>query len=480
MPKVVLVNPPLTTEERYGVHFQSGGRTPPLGLACLASVLLAHGIPTRIVDGTTTNDYEKTVEDILDWEPDIVGPTAATMSIHNAAKVAEMVKASNPRITTLIGGPHITAVPIETMTRFPCFDIGVVGEAERTIIELLAVLENKGNPATVNGIVYRGQYAGEIMQTPRRPFIDDLDTLPPPAWDLLPNLAEHYCPPVHTVRKLPAALLVASRGCPGKCRFCDRSVFGNVSRAHSASYVFNMMRELHDRHGIREIQFRDDNFLAFRPRLVELCRLLKESKLDMTWTLAGRADMVNEEILDMLKVAGCWQIWYGVESGSQRVLDFINKRTKLDKIRSVVKMTRAAGIDVGGFFMLGMPTETPADVDATIRLSRELALNEAHFCFFTPLPGCELYPVAKQYGSFDDDWHKLNCWNPVFVPSGMTEKQLVGYWRRASAGFYLRPSIVLGYVRRIRSLKHIRVYLSGLLALLEALLVKKYGVRRTD
>lgn len=470
--RVVLVNPPLTTEERYGVHFRSGGMTPPLGLACLAAVLLRQNIDVRIVDGALFNNYNNIVDDILKTSPDCVGLTASTMSIHNAATVADRIKLRKPTITTIIGGPHITAVPTKTMLLFSVFDIGVIGEADNTLPELLDTLASTRDLSGVKGIIYRSD--NRLIQTSNRPFVEDLDTLPMPAWELLPDLAKYYCPPVHTVKNIPAALLVTSRGCPSKCRFCDRSLFGNNIRAHSAAYVMQMIRDLHNKYGIREFQFRDDNFLAFRPRLVELCRLLKDTQLGVTWSVAGRIDMVNPEILKMMSDAGCWQTWYGVESGSQRILDFINKHTKLDRIRETVKMTKDAGIDVGGFFMIGLPTETMDDIEDTIRFSRELELDEAHFTFFTPLPGCELHSTADQYGTFDNDWRKASMWNPVFVPNGITEKQLVKYWKRASMGFYLRPRIVFGYIKKIRSWRHIKVYILGLMSLLEATFIKKY------
>lgn len=474
MSKVLLVNPPLTTEERYGVHFQSGGNTPPIGLALLATILLENHIEVQIIDGAITNDYQYILDEIHKSKPNYVGLTASTVSIYNAAKVAQMVKAEDELIVTIIGGSHITAVPLETMVRFPEFDIGVIGEAENTIIELLKAIENNKDLTKVRGIVCRN--GGGIVRTPNPEIVRDLNKLPMPAWGLLPSISRYYCPPVHTVKKLPAALMVTSRGCPSKCTFCDRSVFGNQLRAYSAEYVMEMMRILYQEYGIREFQFRDDNFLAFRPRLVELCKLIKEEKLDFVWSLVGRVDMINPKILKLLYEAGCWQIWYGIESGSQRILDFLNKRTRLGEIKQAVKWTREAGIDVGGFFMIGLPTETCDDIEKTIQFSKELDLNEAHFTFFTPFPGSEIYNTIDQYGSFDADWRKASCWNPVFIPSGMSRKGLVNYWKRASFSFYLRPKIVMGYIRRIKSLKHIKVYASGLLALLEAVFIKKYAI----
>ncbi len=470
--KVVLVNPPLTTEERYGVHFQSGGKTPPLGLACLAAVLQDHQIDVRIVDGAISNDYTTTVADILSDSPAVVGVTASTVSIHNAAEVARRVKNADESIVTLVGGPHVTATPAATMKQFLSFDVGVLGEAEETIVDLLDCLRNAWSLWSVDGLILRTD--NSVVRTTQRAPIANLDTLPFPAWELLPDLGKHYCPPVHTVKQLPAALLVTSRGCPAKCTFCDRSVFGHHMRAYSAEYVMQMIRVLYHEYGIREFQFRDDNFLAFRPRLAELCWLLIKENLDISWSLAGRVDMVNPRILRSLARAGCWQIWYGVESGSQRVLDVINKRTKLDVIRKAVRQTKDAGISPCGFFMLGMPTETVEDIERTIRFSRELPLDEAHFTFFTPMPGSEVYETVTEHGELDADWRRTNCWNPVFVPTGMTEQQLVKLWKRATLGFYLRPRIAWGYLRRIRSWRHVRIYLSGVLALLESVLVKRY------
>ncbi len=467
---VVLVNPPSTPVERYGIHFRSGGMTPPLGLASLASVLRESCIPVRIVDGEALGVAD-TVAEIFKYNPDFIGFTATTMSVSSASNIASIVR-RHSLATTAIGGSHFTAVPLETMRRFPVFSVGVVGEAELTLPELINALGSGRNLSNVKGIVYRDN--GNLIQTSRREYISDLDSLPMPAWDLLPSLDKSYCPPAHTVKRLPATLMVTSRGCPARCTFCDRSVFGNTIRANSAEYVVEMMKKLYRDYGIREFQFRDDNFLAFRPRLFELCSLLRKEKLNITWSVAGRTDMVNREVLTELAGSGCWQVWYGIESGSQRILDFIDKRTKLDRIREAVTMTKNAGMEIGGFFMLGIPTETVQDIEDTIHFSRELELDEAHFTFLTPLPGCEMYSTAHLFGKFDNDWRKANMWNPVFVPSDLTEEQLVKYWKRATMGFYLRPRIIRNYAKKIRSWRHIKVYLAGLLSLLESVSIKKY------
>jgi radical SAM superfamily enzyme YgiQ (UPF0313 family) len=434
----------------------------------------ARGFDTAILDAAALKfGYPESVKFILDSGASYVGITAVTISIDHAADLAALLKKADPGLTVIIGGPHLTALPDETMAMYPQFDIGVIGEADYAIVELLEALEEKKELAAIGGLILRGKDGP--VRTPPRPRIKELDNLPMPAWDLLPDLARYYCPPVHTLKRIPAALLVTSRGCPGECVFCDRSVFGNVLRAYSAEYTFKMIKELYQKFGVREIQLRDDNFTAYRKRMLELCAMLKAEKLDLVWTCACRVDMVNPEILAIMKDAGCWQIWYGVESGSDEILAKIGKHTTTRQIREAVRMTSAAGISPCGFFMLGSPGETRATLEETLRFSRELPLDEAHFSFMTPFPGSQLYARALEYGTFDNDWSKLNGWLPVFVPHGLTSKDLESASKRAFRGFYFRPRIVLAYLAKIRSFRHAAIYFRGFMALLEWLLKSRAG-----
>ncbi len=472
MSKIVFVNPPLSTKDRYGVKAQSGGQTPPLGLANLAAMTRKSGFETAIIDAAACRlDYEDIVKTVLANKFDYVGITAVTISIEHAAYLAQMIKKSDKNIIVIIGGPHLTALASDTMSRYPQFDVGVIGEADYTIVDLLFALEQKKDLDQVAGLIIRKN--GAIVNTPLRKRIDNLDELPKPAWDLLPDLAKYYCPPVHTLKRVPAALLVASRGCPGKCTFCDRSVFGNTLRTYSAEYTFELIKEFYYKYGIREIQLRDDNFTAFRNRIVGLCEILKREKLDIIWTCAGRVDMVNPDILKMMKETGCWQIWYGIESGSQSVLDAIKKHTTVDQIRKAVQMTRDAGISPCGFFIIGHPTETKQSLEDTINLALELPLDEAHFSFMTPFPGSELYSNADKYGLFENEWSKLSGWLPVFVPYGLTAKDLEFYSKQAFSRFYFRPRIIVSYLKKIRSFRQVKIYFNGFIALLEWLILRK-------
>lgn len=472
MAKVVFVNPPLSVKDRYGVKSQGGGWTPPLGLTNLAAMTRKHGYETVIIDAAAMSmGYEETAKEILDNGFGYVGITAVTISISHAACLANMLKIADKGITTIIGGPHLSAIPLETMSMYPEFDIGVIGEADYTIIDLLHALEEGSNLSQVKGLIIRINDGLSI--TPSRPKVKNLDELPMPAWDLLPELAKYYCPPVHTLRRIPAALLVASRGCPGECTFCANSVSGKVMRAYSAEYTFEMIKDLYYNYGIREIQLRDDNFTAYRKRMVKLCKILKHKKLNLVWTCAGRVDMVNPTILEMMKEAGCWQIWYGIESGCQSVLNAMKKNITIEQIKEAVHMTRDAGIIPCGFFMLGNPTETKKSLMKTVDFATKLPLGEAHFSFMTPLPGAEIYHRAEELGTFYNEWDKLNGWSPAFVPFGLTVQDLEYYSKKAFIRFYFRPRVVVSYIKKIRSWWHLKFYFLGFVSLLEYLVRRR-------
>lgn len=472
--KITFVHPPLTLKERYGVESQSGGETTPLGLCYLAAATRKVGYDTSIVDAEILG-YGKNmaVSEILKLNPDIVGFTAVTISVDNAAAVASEIKKTRPEIITLIGGHHLTTVPEETMRLYPEFDIGVIGEGEETVCELLKVLNKHGKTyeklKNVNGLIFkenRKNGSEKYFFTPTRFRNLKLDSLPYPAFDLLPDL-KLYSPPAHTVKKFPAVNLVTSRGCPGQCVFCTRSVYGNTLSRHSAKYMLDLVRWLYKDYGIREIQFRDDNFTVFKPRLYEFCEMLAKEKLNLSWTALARVDMIDLKMLKAMKVAGCWQVWYGIESGNEDILRLIKKNTNKEQIRNAVKWTKEAGMDVGAFFIIGHPGETKDTIKETIDLALFLPIDEFHCSFMTPLPGAELYRTWEKYGAFENNWKNLNGWLPVFTPFGLTKEELVRSNKMFFRKFYFRPRIVLNYLKRVRSFHHFKIYFKGFLALTE-------------
>ncbi len=475
---IIFINPLLTAEDRYGIKVMVGGLTPPLGLTHLAAMTLESGYRTEIIDATVLGlSDDELIKLIVKGKYKYVGITGSTIAFDAMSLLAADIKKADKEIIVIVGGAHFTAVPLESMTRCKNFDIGVIGEADYSIVELLNCLETNGDLHKIVGIVFREN--GKLVDTGRRPPIRHLDTLPKPAWHLLPDFAMYYRPPLHTVKKIPAALLVASRGCPGQCIFCDRSVFGNCLRAYSADVTFEYIKELYYKYGIREVQIRDDNYLAFPNRLRELCQLIIAEKIDLVWTCAGRVDMVNPEILALMKKSGCWQIWYGIESGSQKILNIIKKKTTIEQITKAVVMTKEMGINPCGFFIIGSPTETAETIRQTIDFALKLPLDDAHFSYMTPFPGSELYDVASQYGTFDNNWKKLHGWFPMFVANGLTIEELEHFSKTAFRRFYFRPRIIMAYLLRMRSWHHVRYYFAGLLGLIQIMLRQTASANKT-
>ena len=469
---VCFINPPLTMTERYGVLSKAGSHLPPMALCSLAAVIRKVGAEVHIIDSPAI-DYgiDDTVNEILYINPDLVGLTAATISINNAAGVARELKKRGFKNTIIIGGPHITALPESTLSEYPEFDFAAIGESEVTIEEIVKYGVDENSLKNIAGLIIRSD--NKIIRTSPREFIKDLDQLPLPAWDLLKNFPQAYSQSAMRSHRFPSACLITSRGCYGQCTFCDTAVFGHNIRAFSAEYVIDMINDLITNYGIKDIAFYDDNFIVNSNRITKICNYIKQNKIDLTWSCDARIDTVkSKEKLQMIKDAGCWQICYGIESGNQSILDIEKKNTKLNKIEEVVEWTAKVGIQVKGFFMMGHPLETKDTMRETIDFAKKLPLSNAHVTYVTPLPGTELYKTAHRYGTFDADWRKMNMWTPVFIPNGLTIDDLEEYKKLFFKEFYFRPKIVYNFVKQIHSIKQLSGLTKGFTTLVSSLIKK--------
>ena len=446
--KILLATPPSDPMSRYGNLAGAGSSQPNLGLLMLAAAVRAAGHQPLLLDaGACGVSWDEALRRAVAFTPDVIGLTATTLEVAAAARFAEELRRQLPAARVVLGGPHVSAVPEETLRRFPIFELAVIGEGEETLCELLATLAGAGDLGSVAGLVRRA--GGELHATARRPYMVDLDQLPLPAWDLLDGFPQRFAPPAFKTRQLPAASLVTSRGCPNRCIFCDRSVFGASCHGYSADYVIRMIRQLYDVYGVREIAFEDDTFVTFRPRLLEICRQLIDLKLDLSWSCLGRVNHVDAATLKLMRQAGCWQISFGIESGSQPILDTIRKNVTLAQIRTAVELCRGAGIKSKGFFIVGHPRETVETLRQTIDFALELPLDDLSATMLTPFPGTELHVRAAEFGSFDADWGKMNLLNAVFVPHGLTALELELAQRELLRRFYLRPRIIGDYLSRL-------------------------------
>ncbi len=448
--KILFCTPPQGAVDDATASFLEGGSSfPSIGLLILASIAREKGVGVVFEDLYNSGLDTASAMDVIRKEsPDVVAISSNTDMIMSASALAGEIKRSAPGIKVIIGGPHVSAAAEETMEFCPDIDIAFRGEAETSFAKFLDSGFSPDGLKDINGICYRQD--GGIVRTDDGKFIADLDTLPMPAWDLIKDM-NIYRPAVTNYKKKPVFSLITSRGCSGRCIFCDRGVFGNRVRCHSAAYVIGMIDKLRADYGINEITFYDDNMAYDKKRLSEICAHIRKKHSDLSWSCSARVDLVNKAILDEMKASGCWQISYGIESGSQEVLNTIQKGIRIDKVKESVRLTKAAGMDARGYFIIGNPGETRRTLEETLSLIKELPLSDILVEYMTPYPGTELYRDLDKYGAGTRDWTKLNSYSLNFIPRGMDEAVMKEFFYRFYRAFYLRPGIVVNYLKRLKN-----------------------------
>ncbi|MFH1748829.1 MAG: radical SAM protein [Planctomycetota bacterium] len=445
---IVLINPPSTTEQEFGLLSGGGAPRPPLNLLNLGALLIQHGYRVAIVDGPVlTTGLDGVVEHVVASAPRFIGITSMTAFIHASGALAARLKHRLPDVPIIIGGIHVSTLPEETLELFPAFDVGVVGEGDVTLVELLQAIEQGQTLTGVPGLVVRAP-SGPRRTLPRQ-LIADLDVLPLPAWELLPDYVTTYQPTVSRRTRLPSAYVVTSRGCPFRCTFCNNVVHGRRFRSYSVSYIMRMIDHLVEHYGIRDVTIYDENLALRRSRIVELCQRMRASGYDLTWSCDARADSVDEEVLAMMHAAGCRSIWYGMESGNPAILKRYDKSITLEKLETAARLTHQHGIKACGSFIIAGPSETPQTIKDTIRFARRLPL--AHFVpfFYTPVPGTPDYSDIEQYGTADLDYRSATMTRPTFAPHGMTFADVRYWYMRATLSWYARPSAVWRMLREM-------------------------------
>ena len=447
---VLLLTPPYSAKERLGRLSILGGRLPSISLLYLATALREIGCRVHVIDASCDESLLETILQKTDeLQPDIIGISAVTPAITRAQNLAAAIKQRHPRPLIVMGGPHLTTVPEETMTLTASVDIGVVGEGERTLQEIVTAYDGSiTSLAGISGIIQRTSDGSSVLAPPRE-LIKNIDELGFPAYDLVRSDLL-IRPALFKTRRVPAIHAITSRGCTHTCTYCNTNLFNKRVRFHSTDYVINLINRLITL-GYREIAFEDDNFTAHKKRLQEVCTYLIEANVDLSWSVNARIDTVDEEMLRLMKRAGCWYISYGIESGSQETLDRVNKKISLQEIRDKVLMTRKAGIEAKGFFIIGFPWETEQSLYETEEFALSLALSDLNIFPLTPFPGTELYLQAKQQGTFDDDWRKMDLQQIVYIPEQLTADILSKTIKRLLLRFYLRPSTIINYLRRLAS-----------------------------
>lgn len=471
MIKILLINPPFSREEEYKFWISSSGTkaNPPLGLAYIAAACLRRGYKVDIVDALAERlSLEELKSRIAQLDPSVVGVTATTPMVDSAFKVIGLVKEYSKSILTVLGGPHVTAEPFFTMKECAALDIGVLGEGEETFVDLVEnYLVSRNNPDSIYGIIHRRK--GESVMNAERPPIEDINTIPFPAYRLLPM--HLYSPSPFNYRRLPATSMICSRGCPFQCIFCTKSLFGNKVRKLSPRNVYEQAMYLVSNYNIKEVHFYDDTFTLERDWVREICRYLK--RLHISWWCNGRVDSVSEDILQDIKSAGCYRIYYGVESGNEKSLKSLKKATSIEAIKNAFKITRKAGIETGAFMMLGIPGEDTEDMRRSIDFTKEIKADHAVFSLLTPYPGTEIYKDHAKYGLMRKaSWKDfiMISEDPIFVASSTTKEELKEYLNRAYRSIVFSPIFLKNKAKDIfYSPAKLFLYFKGLISALRGI-----------
>jgi len=436
--KILLINPPLTAEQRYGKDLaQFGPCSEPLGLAYVAGALEQAGHEVRIWDGQ--------VERRTPWAPEaeLIGITMNTPSYQVVKEMCIALKSEHSTIfhdiPIILGGPHPTVMPEETAKDIPEADYIVAGEGERTDIWDMP--------------------SGTIAHT----FpVKNLDDLPLPARHLLPM--KQYQITASRNKGHHAYTVIVARGCPFECAFCCR-LHGRKVRFHSVDRVIQEIELLVRDYDAKEINLEADTITVNHKWMYGLCDALISSGLNhrISWTCESRVDTVDENMLRYMKQAGCWQISYGVETGTQRLLDFIKKGITLEQVRETFAITKKVGINVRAFFMLGIPTETREESDATIQFARQLKAGWSQFTICVPFPGSSLYQwcLENEPGRISGNWADFRThggWGKgplAYFPKARTQAEMKALQKEAYRRVYLRPSRVWSYLAKVRSLRQL-------------------------
>jgi len=427
----------------------------PVYLAYVVAILEKAGIDVHFIDGVADDlSVQAFVDEVKKIRPDLIAMECSTPSItkdlHTAKKLKEKMKDT---FITLMGS-HPTYFHKEILSENKFIDAIARGEFDLTIRDLALALQNgQQRLRDVEGISYRD---GESVQVnENRPLIQDLDALPFPARHIVKS--DSYREAVFTGRR--CTTIVSSRGCPYQCIFClwPRTMYGRKFRKRSPENVVDEVQHVVDEYGVDEIYFDDDCLTLDKNRLIKICREIVRRNIDVKWMCQARVNNADQEILKAMKKAGCHYIKYGVESGSQEMLDAMKKGITLEQVREAFKLTRKVGIKTQAFFLLGLPWETPETVKETIEFAKEIKPDSAQFAVVVPHPGTELYDLCLEKGWLNyDSWEDFDCRRALIETENLSAEDVEKYRTKAYREFYLRPSFILRTTLRLWNPKEAR------------------------
>ncbi|TET42266.1 MAG: radical SAM protein [Dehalococcoidia bacterium] len=418
---------------------------PPLGLAQLAAVLEENNIDVKILDCTALNiGPDALAQAIWEEQPDVVGATALTPFFYHAVEIAQIAKQVDSRIVTVLGGPHVTYLPEETLKQNPAIDIVARGEGERTLVDLVHCLEHGNQLSQVKGIGFRSN--GEVVLTESQPLVD-VNELPLPAYHLLP-MEKYYFPILGRF-----ATVLASRGCPHQCTFCSEWRFwGGRWRKRDPKKIGDELELLVRKYNMESIWFGDDCFNVSGELIQGICDEIKARHLDFSWFYQGRADLLVEhrDLLPLMKETGNRMVQIGVEASTQQELEELNKKLALDKVAQAVELLRKYAIVSQGLMIVGTRTDSAESIMHKVRYMQSLDVDFPVFTMFTPFPGSDIYEQAKANNWLEtQDYSLYDMANPAMSTQHLTRKQLTASFRWCYSAYYANPfRLVRGLVSR--------------------------------
>ena len=383
------------------------GKLPPLGLAYVAAMLEKSGFNVEVYDNyLLERPIEEVKSELKRQSPEIVGITCSSLSYERCVEMAKAVKETCPFCHVVVGGPHASYMP-QTLLEHPEINYVVVGEGEQAMVKLASsILRGEGAEAAASVPGVACKIKGEIVKCAPE-FISDLDTVVPfPARHLLPM--RMYVRELSYLSVKPVDTMSVHRGCPYRCAYCEtRELWGSACRAFSPQRVIDEVRQMTETYGTRGIYFVGDNFTINKKRTAELCKLIKSSRIDVRWTCETRADLINKELLSEMKSAGCETMFFGVESGSPRIQQKLNKGIDLQDVARAFELCRQTGIRTVTSFMLGIPGETVGDMNETFRFAKTLNADWCQFNIYIACPGSQLYDEVISKGLYDQLYNYL-------------------------------------------------------------------------
>jgi len=393
------------------------------------------------------------------FKPDVVGVQVYSSDRGLVRSYLQRLSNLSPKPVLVMGGPHPSSVPEKVLDEFsPELDYAFAGEAEIGFSRFLSLLEAnaraKADFSEVPGLIWRN---GNNVNVNPCYFHPDPDEFGMPAWDLLKPETYPHAPYAAFVKRLPVTLVIASRGCPNRCTFCAAGYLsGHRIRYRSPQAIVDEIEFLKHKHGIREVQFSDDNMTADPDIVAKICEMMIDRRLNIPWSCPNgvRIDSLSRPLLQLMRRSGCYSLAVGIESGSRRLLRKIHKGINLDTVHEKLAMIRDAGMLTVGYFILGLPSETRAERKQTIDLAVSLPLDLANFMLYCPLPGTPLYDEVVETNHFQDA-QTYSFSSVVHIPDGATRTGLKWDQRSAFLRFYLRPHQMSLLLSSTRSPDHL-------------------------